>query len=148
MVLMAPLVLLPDWLVTGLGLAIVLGHNAFDSVKPEVFGRWDWLWILLHGNGEIKLFANPATGAKGVAVYTAYKIMWVGVMMAGYGFGRVLLWERGRRQRFIVALGLAMIVAFFVIRGINGYGDPRPWRSEPNPEALARLEAERAKRPG
>src|SRR5262245_59629249 len=68
MVLMAPLVLLPDWIVTSLGLAIVLGHNAFDSVSPNDFGRWRWLWILLHGHGELKIFADPTTGAKGIAI--------------------------------------------------------------------------------
>ena len=69
---------------------------------------------------------------------TAYKIIpWVGVMMAGYGFGRVLLWEPERRQRFIVGLGLAMIAAFVVLRGINVYGDRRPRVTEPDPQAVA-----------
>jgi uncharacterized membrane protein len=139
MVVLAPLLLLPDWFVVGLGLAIVFGHNALDHVSPERFGSYDWLWMLLHGQGNFVIFADPEAGRKGIFVGTAYKLTWVGVMMAGYGFGRVLLWEHGRRQRFIVGLGLTMIATFFVIRGLNGYGDPNRWLGEPDPKVMARL---------
>jgi uncharacterized membrane protein len=145
MVLLAPLLLLPDWFVIGLGLALVLGHNALDGIRPEDCGAWGWLWKLVHGQGDFTLFADPAAGRKGIYVGTAYKMTWVGVMMAGYGFGRVLLWERRRRQRFIVGLGLTMVVAFFALRGANVYGDRLPRLHEPDPKALAELEQHRAK---
>src|SRR5262249_18181976 len=153
MVLLAPLLLLPDWLVVGLGLAIVFGHNTLDSISPEDCGTWGWLWKLMHGQGDFKLIfgpggvlvADPLDVRKGISVGTAYKLTWVGVMMTGYGFGRVLLWERERRQRFIVGLGLAMIVAFLALRGTNVYGDRLPRLHEPDPQALAELQQYRAK---
>jgi uncharacterized membrane protein len=140
MILMSLIVFLPDWLITGLGLAMILGHNALDGIPPNDWGEWGWLWKLLHAQGDIDF------GWTGIG--TAYKIVpWVGVMMAGYGFGRVLLWERERRQRFIVRLGIAMIAAFMVLRGINVYGDRKPRLHEPDPQAVAELEKSRAKGP-
>jgi uncharacterized membrane protein len=147
MVLMAPLVLLPDAVVVALGLALIIGHNALDAVTPDQFGKWGWLWMLLHGQGMIVIFPpDPATGYRGMAVGTAYKIIpWVGVMMAGYGFGRVLLWERGRRRLFTAGLGVALIAAFLVVRGTNGYGDRNARLTEPNPKTVAELANYRAK---
>ncbi|HEY1381646.1 MAG TPA: heparan-alpha-glucosaminide N-acetyltransferase domain-containing protein, partial [Gemmataceae bacterium] len=86
MILMSAIVFLPDWLITTLGLAMILGHNALDGITPADCGRLGWLWAFLHGQGDVTL--------GGIAFGTAYKIVpWVGVMMAGYGFGRVLLWD-------------------------------------------------------
>jgi uncharacterized membrane protein len=140
MILMSLIVFLPDWLITVLGLAMILGHNALDGITPADCGEWGRLWCLVHAQGDIEI--------SGMTIGTAYKIVpWVGVMMAGYGFGRVLLWERERRQRFIVGLGIAMIAAFIVLRGINVYGDRKPRLLEPDPQATAELEKDRAKRP-
>jgi uncharacterized membrane protein len=119
---------------------MIVGHNALDGLTANEFGRCAWLWTLLHGQGEFS-FAGMSFG-------TAYKIVpWVGVMMAGYGFGHVLLWERDRRRRFIVGLGLAMIAAFVVLRSINVYGDRNPRITAPDPHRMAELAAYRAKYP-
>ena len=36
--------------------------------------------------------------------------------------------EGDRRQRWMLWLGLALIVAFVITRGLNGYGNPRSWQ--------------------
>src|SRR6185503_18486134 len=36
-----------------------------------------------------------------------------------------------RRQRFLLRAGIAMTIAFLVIRVINGYGDPSKWSWQP-----------------
>ena len=56
-------------------------------------------------------------------------VPWVGVIAAGYAFGAVLMLEPERRRRICLAIGLGSIAAFAVLRGLNLYGDPRPWRS-------------------
>jgi uncharacterized membrane protein len=132
MILMSAIVFLPNSLILGLGLVIIIGHNALDGIPPETFGRWGWLWNFLHAQGDLD-FGWIKFG-------TGYKIIpWIGVVMTGYGFGRVLLWDRDRRQRFIVGLGLAMIGAFVVLRGINVYGDRVRRFTEPNAERLAEI---------
>lgn len=60
-------------------------------------------------------------------------IPWIGVMAAGYAFGRVYTWEAPRRKRFLLSLGAAMCAAFVVLRAINGYGDPAPFAAQDDP---------------
>jgi uncharacterized membrane protein len=55
-------------------------------------------------------------------------------MAAGYGFGRLLELDRAQRDRILVALGVAMIALFLVLRLTNAYGDARLW--QPNPRGL------------
>jgi uncharacterized membrane protein len=139
MIFMSLIVFLPDWLITVLGLAMIVGHNALDGVTLADYGAWDTVWRLLHAQGDIEF--------GGMNIGTAYKLVpWLGVMMAGYGFGRVLLWDREPRQRFIIGLGLAMIAAFFVLRGINVYGDRTPRLNGPDTKVLAEIEKGRADR--
>lgn len=149
MICMAPLVWLPTWLVTALGLLLIFGHNAFDSIHADRFGQFAWLWQFLHDRGYISVTAeqlgplgallefchkrgliNSAT----FGIYIAYPLIpWVGVMAAGFGFGRLLRWESPARARLISILGIAMIVLFAILRGGNVYGDPLPWTPQATP---------------
>jgi uncharacterized membrane protein len=140
MLLMSLIVFLPDWLITTLGVAMILGHNSLDGLGAERLGAWGGFWTLIHDHG-----INDGIVQIGWAKFaTAYKIVpWLGVMMGGYGFGRVLLWDREPRNRFIVGLGTCMIAAFIVLRGINVYGDRTPRFNQPDSQALADLEKAR-----
>src|SRR5207249_4118594 len=42
-------------------------------------------------------------------------------------FGTLLGGEPTRRRARLLALGLGLTLAFVVLRGLNGYGDSRPW---------------------
>jgi hypothetical protein len=52
-------------------------------------------------------------------------------MAAGYGFGTVLQLDRETRRRILLTLGGMLTLAFFVVRGINHYGDPSHWEVQP-----------------
>jgi uncharacterized membrane protein len=52
---------------------------------------------------------------------------WIGVMALGYGLGPLFLAPAEKRDRILLALCLAMLAIFVVLRGFNLYGDPRPW---------------------
>jgi len=52
-------------------------------------------------------------------------VPWIGVMMCGYAFGA--------HHSIALRLGIAMTIAFVVLRAIGVYGDPRPWTSEAPP---------------
>jgi uncharacterized membrane protein len=54
MIVMALLVHLPDKVTLAFGLALVLFHDLFDAVQPAQFGRFSWLWIVLHRKGTIQ----------------------------------------------------------------------------------------------
>src|SRR5579863_6140775 len=48
MIVLALLVRLPDKGTLAFGLALILFHDLFDAVQPAQFGRFSWLWIVLH----------------------------------------------------------------------------------------------------
>ena len=121
MILLAGLVFLPARWVAAFGLLLIFTHDALDSVRAENFGGFRWLWVLLHET-------NVVAPRPGVLVLMAYPLVpWVGVMAAGYAFGRLLLFERERRRRVLLRLGAASVALFVVLRAANVYGDPRPW---------------------
>lgn len=130
MVLMAGLVRLPLPAVGGLGLGIIALHNA---VMPP-------LLPLLPATLRKVLYTAFAEDPIGPLMVLYSIIPWIGVMAAGYAFGRVLTLEPTRRDRLCYTVGLASIALFVVLRGFNLYGDPRPWSAAgPMPAALAFL---------
>jgi hypothetical protein len=59
---------------------------------------------------------------------------WIGVMALGYCFGGLYTKDFNVRMRkkWLLYLGLGSTVLFFVLRGINIYGDIVPWTSQKN----------------
>ena len=126
MIALAGLIYLPMRLLAGLSIAIIALHNLLDSVSAERFGRTAWLWDILH---QQNVFAFL-----GINFVTAYPVLpWIGVMAGGYCLGTLFSWDAKRRERFLMRLGLALTVAFVVLRAINLYGDPVRWRHQPSP---------------
>jgi hypothetical protein len=60
-------------------------------------------------------------------------------MMAGYALGRVMEMAPERRRAVSLALGVAATILFLVLRGLDAYGDPRPWGSSRMPALFAFL---------
>ena len=126
MVALSGLVFLPLPVITGFGVSLILFHNLFDTVRPESFGAWRWLWMVLHQPGILE----PLPGVHFVVLYPL--VPWIGVMAAGYGFGQLLVLEPERRRRFLRWMGAGFILAFLILRAWNQYGDARPWSSQSN----------------
>jgi uncharacterized membrane protein len=57
--------------------------------------------------------------------------------MAGYAFGAVMQLPADRRRRMVLRIGAAATAAFLLIRALDVYGDPRPWRQRPPQPANA-----------
>jgi uncharacterized membrane protein len=134
MVVMALIVRLPVRWIAVLGLSMIATHNLLDSINPASFGKFSWLWMLLHSPGRIPI---------GHFLFSVRYVLipWVGVMAAGFAFGSVLL--RPDRRKWILTLGIAATALFFALRGFNLYGNgiaglpfgyPRsagPWSPQP-----------------
>jgi uncharacterized membrane protein len=122
MIVLAPLTLLPLSLIAGFAILMIAGHNLLDSIAPDRFsGAWATLWKILHVEGQTPF---------GVVAYPL--IPWIGVMAGGYAFG-ALYAQPALRARACWGLGISLTVAFVALRALNGYGDPRPWSSQPHP---------------
>jgi uncharacterized membrane protein len=119
MIVLAGLVWLPVRLTAIVGVTLIVGHNALDGIHAGSFGSAGWSWTLLHEQGMIRSpFGNWFVG---------YPFLpWVGVMALGYSLGFILANEPQRR-RYLALLGGSMVIGFLVLRGLNVYGDPKPW---------------------
>src|SRR6185503_18214024 len=132
MVLMSAIVFLPHAAIAVGSVAILLGHNLADVFPAALSafrqGTAAWLWKILYLGGGIKL------GENGPPLVILFVIVpWIAVMAAGYAFGPVMSASPERRRSVCMRLGLAMIAAFVLLRGLDVYGDPRPWRRVPPP---------------
>jgi uncharacterized membrane protein len=115
MVCMALLVRLPVRWVGAFGVVMIATHNLLDHINPAWFGKFYWLWMMLHTPGSIQLTAH-------YSFFNLYVLIpWVGVMAAGYAFGTVL--QRPDRRKWTLVLGTSMTALFFILRGFNLYGN-------------------------
>jgi len=129
MIALALLVHLPLAAIAAFGLVVIAGHNIFDLIQgagstlaeSSVSGLWKIVYL--------GFSAGPiVVGSDGPQLWVLYSLVpWVGVIASGYAFGAVLTLEPTRRRRICVSTGLAATAAFVVLRGLNLYGDPRPW---------------------
>ena len=118
MILMALLVHFPRAVTAALALAMIAGHNLLDPIRPDSLGSYAWLWHVVHVPG----FALPNV------LFIAYPLVpWVGVMAIGYVIAAVYRWEPPRRRTALLALGAIAVLAFVLLRALNGYGNPGPW---------------------
>ena len=115
MVAMALIVWLPVRWIAGLGLGMIVTHNLLDRINPASFGKFYWVWILLHSPGRINVTDHFMFPVRYVL------IPWVGVMAVGFAFGTVLL--RQDRRKCSLTLGITATALFFVLRGLNLYGN-------------------------
>ena len=123
MMLLGVLIWLPPPALLAIGLAIIGGHDLLDPVAAGTFGTAAPLWTLMWKPGLIHL---PFAGFD--EAYVSYPALpWFGIMAAGYGVGGVFRLSPTRRNRMLLAGGLAMLCLFALLRGIDLYGDPSPW---------------------
>ncbi len=130
MVALSGLVRLPRTAVAVIAIVMIAGHNLLDSLTPGSWGRWAWLWTILHAPGTIEL--GPA---RFEVLYPL--VPWIGVMAAGFVAGPVFAADPHDRDRLLLRIGLGMTVAFLLLRGANGYGDPAPWTRQATPVRTA-----------
>src|SRR5712671_3442000 len=132
MILMAGLVKLPLSAVGTFGIAVIAAHNLMDSQMGKLLegldhNRFSALWKIFY----VGFFAGPIQfGPDGPNLIVLYSIIpWIGVMAAGYAFGRILILDAEQRRRMCLMIGLGAIALFLLLRGFNLYGDPRPWHA-------------------
>lgn len=120
MIILAALIWLPVPLLLTISIVVIALHNLLDGIRSA-----SPAWILLHQVG-----AFPFAGRIWIAAYSL--VPWFAVMALGFCVASVFSWPPERRQRFLLRAGIAMTIAFLVIRVINGYGDPSKWSWQPN----------------
>jgi uncharacterized membrane protein len=121
MVLLAALIWLPTSAIAVVGLIVIFGQGLFGPVAaglPRLMGA------VLYFGGEVQL------GSTGPTLAVLYSIVpWIGVMAAGYAFGAIVTREPAERRRICLTIGGCAIALFLILRGLDGYGDPRHWKN-------------------
>jgi uncharacterized membrane protein len=122
MIGLAALIHLPKRAIIIFGLVIVFGHNALDFFSMD-------------GNGVLAFVHrqtfHPMTNHFIMSFYPF--IPWIGVMALGYYIGT---WyapdvDHAVRKKRLLRVGLTTTLLFFVIRALNGYGNPQAWSDQP-----------------
>lgn len=133
MIALAALSRLPVKVIAVIGIAIIALHNLI----PMPYGTDSAAWKLLY----VGFFSDPIGGEGGPSLTVLYTLIpWVGVMAAGYAFGRVMEMEPARRDRLCLRIGLGATALFIGLRALNLYGDPQHWPGDgPMPAWLAFL---------
>jgi uncharacterized membrane protein len=106
-----------------LGAAIVVGHNLLDAVWPaaSTSGTTGPLWVVLHARQVLEL--GPFW------IFFSYPLLpWIGVMLLGYGSAGVFEMTPKVRDAHLMRIGIALVIAFVMLRYLNVYGDPHPWQ--------------------
>ena len=119
MILLAGIIYLPMRYILALSLAVIVGHNALDYLTVED----SVLWTILHEQGGFYLTSHTYLRI----VYPL--IPWFAIMSLGYYFGVYYdkAYDPIKRQRLFTRIGLLGITAFFILRFINQYGNPKHW---------------------
>jgi uncharacterized membrane protein len=126
MMILGLLVYLPLPVVGAVGLILIFGHDAFDNVSMATMPAGErTLWTILHVQSMARLL--------GTDVFIMYPLIpWVGVMAAGYAFGKLFTINVNKRKRTLIILGTCSILLFVLIRYFNIYGDRAMWTWQGN----------------
>jgi uncharacterized membrane protein len=143
MIVLAGLIYLPRWAILTFSVTLIVGHNFFDGLDnvyknvwepfwpalsvPQGDYWWSPIWTLLHVQAGDQFVFGEVT----IPFYISYPLIpWMGVMPLGYVMGPIMKEEGPIRRQRLLLLGTYLVIAFFILRAINVYGDPYPWSSE------------------
>jgi uncharacterized membrane protein len=135
MIVLAALIYLPVRVVGAFGVVMIAFHNLLDVFRvtgwrgPDtpVPGFGAKIWMLLHQAFE----PFPIVGFPSPVLIVIYPLVpWIGVMAAGYAFGRLYELDAQRRRRLLLIIGGTATAFFVVLRAINVYGDPSEWSTQ------------------
>lgn len=124
MICLSFMILLPKKIILAIGIIFVAGHNALDGIVLQGSSLESIIWYLLHQEQRIIPF-SPFD----VAIFHYPVIPWIGLMALGYCFGKLYKkdFNASLRKKWMLLLGFGSIALFFIVRGINIYGDLVPW---------------------
>jgi uncharacterized membrane protein len=128
MICLSFLIYLPQKVILIIGILLIAGHNLLDSVTMEGNSLKSIIWYILHQESTFALSENRSVGI-------SYPLLpWPGIMMLGYCLGVFYKKEfiASTRKKWLLWIGLGMTILFFILRGINIYGDPFPWSQQKN----------------
>jgi uncharacterized membrane protein len=107
-----------------IGLSIIFLHNLsgyIGAANASLFTKISRMLVLPgafpFGKGSLFIMGYPP-------------IPWLGIMLTGFAAGRLFNYPANRRKSIFAKIGLAALVLFLILRGINVYGDSFRWSTQ------------------
>ena len=125
MVLLSFVIFLPIRVLLIIGIILIAGHNLLDGIVMQGTSAKSIVWYILHQQQFIQI------GDRLIAFM--YPIMpWFGLICLGFCFGTFYKkgFDETVRKKWLIRIGVVAIALFFLIRGINIYGDLVPWETQ------------------
>ena len=128
MIVLSVLIHLPYKGILATGILLVAGHNLLDSITMQGSSVQSIIWYILHQ--RMRLAISPDQ----VIAFGYPLLPWIGVICLGYCFGKLYQnnFDANLRKKYVLRLGLGSTILFFILRGINIYGDLIPWTEQKN----------------
>ena len=122
MLFLSLLIHLPYRLLLGFSILMIAGHNLLDVYTTTPDTVWGVTWYILHQGGGVPW-------GEGNTIFVIYPLIpWIGVMAAGYCFGKLLQQPAQQRDRLLSVIGGSAVLLFIVLRAMNSYGNPNQWQ--------------------
>jgi len=112
--LLAFLQFLPGKLLLVLSVLFLIAHHLLDGIPAAGKSPASIIWYILHQQKYI-----PAGERLFIVNYTL--IPWFALLSLGYATGYLY------RRKSLLATGVLLTCLFFILRGLNLYGDLQPW---------------------
>ncbi len=125
MVVLGLMIHLPFKVILATGLLIVFGHNLLDFAERSGDAPSGLWYNLLH-----QVSFKPLGG--GHSLFILYPFLsWAGLTLLGYCCGKLFTdLDPVKRNKILLWTGIGAIVLFILLRVINLYGDPGPWKEQ------------------
>jgi uncharacterized membrane protein len=108
------------------GLILFFGHNISNFIDLPITGVTGTLWAMFVMSPGIVV---PLDASHLAGIFYAI-LPWTGVMLLGYcaGYYFQQSYPAEKRKRILIATGLVLTGLFIVLRFMNVYGNPIPWK--------------------
>jgi uncharacterized membrane protein len=104
-----------------IGLIIIFGHNLLANVNFPPTSALHYVWGYLF---RLSFWQLPSK----FIIFVNYPLIpWLGILLAGYGFGQYLKLPDVQRRKLFLQIALAALSLFVLLRTFNFYGDPQLW---------------------
>lgn len=128
MVMLAAFVSLRPVMITTIGLLMIAGQQVFYLMPNEISYVWQ-IFYPVNAPGQAGILSANSGLSEFLGLKVFYVLIpWIGVMMAGFGFGQVLLMEPAKRDKACWRIGLIVTGLFVAIGSVvaiqNASGTP------------------------
>ena len=126
MIILSALIHLSQKILLALALIIISLHNTLDGFVATGTNPLAITWYIIHQQQDILVNNNHM-----ISIFYPF-LPWLGIMLLGYCFGNLYRsdYPEERRKQWLLRFGSLAIILFLVIRGINSYGDMKPWATQ------------------